>query len=111
MESYHPIGNIFGMRFVILWLLRLTKARNVTADPKRAINGKETPLDYAWGQTYPILDIKSEAMACGREAFKSARTTETANIKAGQVVGFQVSTEFDGTSVRISIVFLSGGLC
>ena len=72
--------------------------------------GKETPLDYAWGQTYPILDIKSEAMACGREAFKTARTTNTADIKAGQEVGFHVSTQFDGTTVYTPVLLLRFGI-
>ncbi|KAK4206134.1 glycoside hydrolase [Rhypophila decipiens] len=58
------------------------------------------PWDYPEGsdfpKTPPQTDIYSTNITCGRLAFASAATTETADVLAGSEVGFRVSWDGDG---------------
>ncbi|KAF2868797.1 glycoside hydrolase [Massariosphaeria phaeospora] len=51
----------------------------MSADPARADDAK----------TYPNKDIKSPQTTCGLNAFKSAKSTQTATVLAGAEVGFE----------------------
>ena len=44
-----------------------------------------------WLKIVPQFDIHHPDITCGRQAFKSAATTETADVLAGSEVGFRVS--------------------
>ncbi|KAM7186853.1 Glycosyl hydrolase family 61 domain containing protein [Naviculisporaceae sp. PSN 640] len=58
------------------------------------------PWDYPEGsdfpKTPPQTDIYSTNITCGREAFASAAKTETADVLAGDEVGFRVSWDGSG---------------
>jgi len=47
------------------------------------------------GKIRPQYDLDSEGMTCGREAWKSAGRTETADVIAGSQVGFHVQRDYD----------------
>ncbi|KAF2685073.1 lytic polysaccharide monooxygenase [Lentithecium fluviatile CBS 122367] len=50
------------------------------------------------GKFRPNENFDSEAMACGREAARFAATTQTADVIAGQEIGFRLSKQMEGTT-------------
>ncbi|KAI1816928.1 lytic polysaccharide monooxygenase [Poronia punctata] len=56
----------------------------------------EFPPGNDFPKTPPQDDIKNPNITCGRQAFASAATTETADVLAGSEVGFRVSWDGDG---------------
>ena len=46
------------------------------------------PDDY--GKTSAIQDVENPALVCGRDAFASAPKTDTADVIAGETVGFRL---------------------
>jgi hypothetical protein len=53
------------------------------------------------GKVRPNYDINSEAMACGREAFRAARSTQTADLHTATPLGFSIQHDFDNMNVSL----------
>ncbi|KAF2262480.1 hypothetical protein CC78DRAFT_569769 [Lojkania enalia] len=50
---------------------------------------------YTWQKGRPQYDLDSPDFVCGRSAFLAANKTETADVVAGDIVGFHLTHEFD----------------
>ncbi|KAF2180124.1 lytic polysaccharide monooxygenase [Zopfia rhizophila CBS 207.26] len=70
--------------------------RDVAGEPYWAT---QPNVDPEYAKRYPFFDLFSPWMTCGRDAYKSAMTTETASVIAGSELGMWVSNVWNSSNL------------
>ena len=73
-------------------LFLLVGSANVSSDVAADDNYATNPQQF--GKISPQYNVHSPNITCGRNAFDSAGKTETADVIAGETIGFQVSDAY-----------------
>ncbi|KAJ4298090.1 hypothetical protein N0V90_005989 [Kalmusia sp. IMI 367209] len=73
--------------------------------PEQGLGFKD---DDIGGKIRPMEDINSEAMACGREALRAAKTTQTADVHPGTPLGFNIEHDYYNTESGFDYIFHIG---
>jgi hypothetical protein len=66
--------------------------------PEQGLGYKD---DDIGGKIRPILELDTEALACGREAFRAAKSTQTADVHTATPLGFNIEHDYYGKPVSL----------
>ncbi|CAI6261697.1 unnamed protein product [Periconia digitata] len=77
--------------------------RDVAAEANTGYNDNEMI-----GKVRPQEDINSEAMACGRQAFRTTQSTQTVDLQPGTALGFNIQHDFDSQGNGFDNIFHNG---